>query len=63
AVDDADAASLGRALNEVFAVVNALGPFAPGSYAVAQRCAACGVHYLDVASTPQYVSGVSALNR
>jgi saccharopine dehydrogenase-like NADP-dependent oxidoreductase len=63
AVDDADAASLGRAFSEVFAVVNTSGPFAPGSYAVAQRCAACGVHYLDVASNPQYVSGVSALNR
>jgi saccharopine dehydrogenase-like NADP-dependent oxidoreductase len=62
-VNDADAVSLARAFNEVFAVVNTLGPFAPGSYAVAQRCAACGVHYVDVASTPQYVSGVSALNR
>lgn len=63
AVDDTDAASLGRAFEEVFAVVNTLGPFVPGSYAVAQRCAACGVHYLDIGSTPQYVSGVSALNR
>lgn len=62
-VNDADAASLARAFNEVFAVVNTLGPFVSGSYAVAQRCAACGVHYLDVASAPQYVSGVSALNR
>lgn len=63
AVDDADSASLGRAFDDVFAVVNILGPFAPGNYAVAQRCAACGVHYLDVGSTAQYVSGVSSLNR
>lgn len=63
AVDDADVASLGRAFDEVFAVVNTFGPFVPGSYAIAQRCAACGVHYLDVASASQYVSGISALNR
>ncbi len=63
AVNDADAASLARAFNEVFAVVNTLGPFASGSYAMAQRCAACGVHYLDIASTTQHVNGVGVLNR
>ena len=63
AVDVDDVASLGRALDGVFAVVNTAGPFAAGRYPVAQRCAACGVHYVDVASDHPYISGVSALSR
>ena len=50
AVDVDDVASLGRALGEVFAVVNTGGPFVAGRYPVAQRCAACGVHYVDIAA-------------
>lgn len=63
AVDVDDVASLGRALDGVFAVVNTIGPFVAGRYPVAQRCAACGVHYVDIASAYPYVSGVSVLNR
>lgn len=62
-LDVNDVASLGRALDGVFAVVNTSGPFVAGRYPVAQRCAACGVHYVDIASAHPYVSGVSALNR
>ncbi|MFQ5937587.1 MAG: saccharopine dehydrogenase family protein [Acidiferrobacterales bacterium] len=63
AMDIADSASLGRALDGVYAVINTVGPFVPGSYPVAQRCAACGVHYVDLASASRYVAGVSTLNR
>ncbi len=63
AVNVDDVASLGRALDGVFAVVKTAGPFVAGRYPVAQRCAACGVHYVDVASAHPYVSGMSTLNR
>jgi saccharopine dehydrogenase-like NADP-dependent oxidoreductase len=63
AVDVDDMASLGRALDGVFAVVKTAGPFVAGRYPVAQRCAACGVHYVDIASAHPYVSGVSVLDR
>ena len=63
AVNVDDVASLGRALDGVFAVVNTTGPFVAGRYPVAQRCAACGVHYLDIASSHPYLSGMSTLNR
>lgn len=63
AVDIDDVASLGRALEGIFAVVKTTGPFVAGRYPIAQRCAACGVHYVDIASGHPYVSGVSALSR
>jgi Saccharopine dehydrogenase NADP binding domain len=63
AVDVDDVASLGRALDGVFAVVKTAGPFVAGRYPVAQRCAACGVHYVDIASAHPYVSGISVLGR
>ena len=62
-VDVDDAASLGRALDGVFAVVNTSGPFVAGRYPVAQRCAACGVHYVDIASAHPYLRGMSTLGR
>lgn len=63
AVNVDDVASLGRALDGVFAVVNTAGPFVAGRYPVAQRCAACGVHYVDVASAQPYLNGMGTLSR
>jgi hypothetical protein len=63
AVDVDDVASLGRALDGVFAVVNTAGPFVAGRYPVAQRCAACGVHYVDIASAHPYLNGMGTLGR
>jgi hypothetical protein len=63
AVDVDDVASLSRALGEVFAVVNTGGPFVAGRYPVAQRCAACGVHYVDIASGHPYLNGMGTLGR
>jgi hypothetical protein len=58
-----DAASLRRALDGVFAVVNAAGPFQARDYAVAEACAASGIHYVDLAEARSFVEGIGRLNR
>jgi len=58
-----DAASLRRALDGVFAVVNAAGPFQARDYAVAEACAGAGIHYVDLSDARAYVEGIGRLNR
>ena len=58
-----DAAGLRRALDGVFAVVNAAGPFQARDYAVAEACAGAGIHYIDLADARAYVEGIGRLNR
>lgn len=58
-----DTAGLRRALDGVFAVVNAAGPFQTRDYAVAEACAGAGIHYVDLADARAYVEGFARLNR
>lgn len=50
------------ALQGVFALVDASGPFQGRSYAVPEACIEQGVHYVDVADGRQYVAGFSLLD-
>lgn len=61
-VNSENAASVRKALDGVFAVVRTSGPFQRGKYRVAEQCAKCAVHYVDLASTREYVTGITALN-
>ncbi|WP_297361005.1 saccharopine dehydrogenase NADP-binding domain-containing protein [Acidiferrobacter sp.] len=61
AVDIQRQASLNTALDGVFAVVNTCGPFRPHDYAVAERCARRGVHYVDMADETSYILGMQGL--
>lgn len=63
AVNVNDSASLRRALEGVFAVVNAVGPFQGRDYTVAETCAGKGVHYVDLADGRAYVDGITRLQR
>jgi hypothetical protein len=56
-------ASLRRALEGVFAVVNAVGPFQERDYTVAETCAGRGIHYVDLADGRAYVDGIARLQR
>ena len=58
-----DPASLRRALDGVFAVVNAVGPFQQQNYSVAEACAGLGIHYVDLADGRAHVDGITRLNR
>ncbi len=58
-----DPASLRRALEGVFAVVNTVGPFQGRDYTVAETCAGSGTHYVDLADARAYVDGVTRLQR
>lgn len=58
-----DPASLRRALDGVFAVVNTVGPFQAHDYSVAETCAGMGIHYVDLADARAHVDGIVRLNR
>mgnify|MGYP001617024795 FL=1 len=58
-----DPASLRRALDGVFAVVNTVGPFQAHDYSVAETCAGMGIHYVDLADARAHVDGITRLNR
>jgi len=58
-----DPASLRLALEGVFAVVNAVGPFQTSDYTVAEACAVRGIHYVDLADARAHVEGITRLNR
>ncbi len=60
-VDVSRPGSLNEALEDVFAVVNACGPFHWQDYTVAERCARRGVHYVDLATERAYVLGIGRL--
>lgn len=62
-VDVNDPGSVRRALEGVFAVVNAVGPSHAQDYGVAETCAGLGIHYIDLAEARAYVDGISRLNR
>ena len=63
AVNVNDPASLRRALEGVFAVVNTVGPFQGREYTVAETCAGMGIHYVDLADARAYVDGITRLQR
>jgi hypothetical protein len=44
-------------------VVDTVGPFQARDYALAQRCAQVGVHYIDIADSRRHVAGITALDR
>ncbi|MHB1566576.1 MAG: saccharopine dehydrogenase family protein [Acidiferrobacter sp.] len=62
AVDIRRLAALNAALDGVFAVVNACGPFHWHDYAAAERCARRGIHYVDLADDRAYILGIDALS-
>lgn len=62
-VNPNEPASLRRALNGVFAVVNAVGPFQGRDYTVAETCAGMGIHYVDLADARAHVEGITRLQR
>lgn len=55
------ASSLNAALEGAYAVVNTCGPFHWHDYAVAERCARRGVHYVDLADDRSYIMGIQDL--
>ena len=55
-----DPASLNAALAGVAVVINAVGPFAYDPGPLLDACAAAGVHYVDLASEPEFLASVSA---
>ena len=63
-IDVEDATSVRKALDGVFAVVQAGGSFQFGNYRyrVAEQCVKCAVHYVDMASAREHVTGIKALN-
>ncbi len=63
AVDVTDSDRLNTVLDGVFAVVDASAPFQGRSYVVPQLCAERGVHYVDLADSRVYVTGISRLDR
>jgi saccharopine dehydrogenase-like NADP-dependent oxidoreductase len=63
-LDPNEPASLQRLLEGAFAVVNALGPFQTRDHlAIAARCAALGVHYIDPADNREYMAEFMRLGR
>lgn len=62
-VNASEPASLRRALDGVFAVVNAAGPFQGRDYTVAETCAGLGIHYVDLSDARAYVDGITRLQR
>ena len=60
-VDVREPRSITSALTDVFAVVNACGPFREHDYTMAEQCAQRGIHYIDMADTRAYVAGISEL--
>ena len=63
AVNINDPASLRRALEGAFAVVNTVGPFQERDYTVAEACVGMGIHYVDLADARAYVDGITRLHR
>jgi hypothetical protein len=43
-------------------LINATGPYQEQDYRVARACIAAGVHYLDLADAPAFVTGIAALD-
>ncbi|HYM47415.1 MAG TPA: saccharopine dehydrogenase NADP-binding domain-containing protein [Burkholderiaceae bacterium] len=63
-LDPNDPSSLQRLLEGAFAVVNVRGPFKAREHlAVAARCAALGVHYVDPAESREYIGEFEQLAR
>lgn len=62
-VDADSTTSVRNALRDVFAVVNAGGPFRSHDYRIARQCAQGSVHYVDTAASRKYVAGITALNK
>ncbi|GEM_PF-1339606 len=63
-IDPNESSSLQRLLEGAFAVVNLHGPFATREHvAVAARCAALGVHYVDPADAREYMTEFARLAR
>jgi saccharopine dehydrogenase-like NADP-dependent oxidoreductase len=63
-LDPNEPASLQRLLDGAFIVVNVRGPFATrDDLAVAARCAALGVHYIDPADNRNYIAEFARLAR
>ena len=54
-----DPTSLRAALAGVAVVINAIGPFAYDPGPLLDACAAAGVHYVDLASEPEFLASVS----
>jgi hypothetical protein len=53
-----DPASLPAALSGVAVAINAIGPFAYDPRPLLDACEAAGVHYVDLASEPEFLAGV-----
>jgi saccharopine dehydrogenase-like NADP-dependent oxidoreductase len=63
-LDPSDSSSLQRLLEGAFAVVNTRGPFlSRDDLAIATRCAMLGVHYIDPADHPGYITAFTRLAR
>ncbi len=63
-IDSENAMSVRKALDGVFAVVRTGGSFQLDNhrYRVAEQCVKCAVHYVDMASARDHVTGIKALN-
>ena len=63
ALDARDADAVRKALQDVFAVVDASGPFYGDEAVLAECCAARGVHYIDLAGDRAHVARVLKLKQ
>jgi hypothetical protein len=54
--------SLAHALDDSFIVIHAAGPFQNADYRVAEHCLDIGAHYLDLADSRDFVSGIVRLD-
>jgi hypothetical protein len=50
-------------LDNVFALINASGPYHEQDYCVAEYCIENGVHYIDLADNREFVKGIAALDK
>ncbi|MEZ5814810.1 MAG: DUF4166 domain-containing protein [Alphaproteobacteria bacterium] len=50
-------------LGNVFALINASGPYHEQDYSVAEYCIENGVHYIDLADNREFVKGIAALDK
>ena len=60
--DAGNATSLKAALQSVWLVINAAGPFQAQDYAIPRACLDAGCHYIDLADAREYVANIGQLD-
>jgi short subunit dehydrogenase-like uncharacterized protein len=61
--DLSNSESLRKAIAGSYLVVHSAGPFQGKNYCVAEMCLECGAHYLDLADSRHFVTGIGVLDK